>query len=77
MASYSSEAYSVSAISQNEEFRGTNLKLVCDTSLWIHEKKTLTPAELRNKQAMWEFFESMPVEALQKVRETPPVELLH
>lgn len=62
-----SAAHSVHAVKHNEEFRGDQLKLVCDTALWGHEKKSLTPAEMRNKQALWEFFIGLPPDALQKV----------
>ena len=60
-----STSYSLSDVRASEDLRGENLLSAVDTHLWSHEIRDLSPAELRIKQLMWDFFRNMSPERLQ------------
>ena len=46
----------------------TSISLVVSHELWAHAKGPFTPAELRIKQAVWEWFSALPPQELERVR---------
>jgi len=44
------------------------LYFVFEDSLWKYEKRKLTPGEARNKQGLWEFYQTLDYAARKKVR---------
>jgi hypothetical protein len=63
-------AMSTSGSERARRHDGSNdwLYFVFEDSLWKYEKRKLTPGEARNKQGLWEFYQTLDYAARKKVR---------
>ena len=53
------------------DFRGDCFSMVISHELWVHAKGPFTPAELRMKQAVWEWYSALSPQELERVRQHP------